>query len=480
MVPLNDPALQRIVGSLKKCDSKLTVAKLGGLLTEPKLQANNVRMETLVHLAVAHCRGRSNPSSSEISRWLNKRLLKTQIPHLEDPAEDVFVTNVETAEGNLRVFEGTWESSAYSLQIVVDILADSNVPQEFRNLLIPVFALLKLSDCVAERIGLQRWHVVPSTPCGVVKLPSTIQIGERARAITFTANDLSELGINLQMLRPFLLRDEGRQALASETTGNSSLERHPILVFGSDLVLTLPTAVSPAIRRFVLSEVQRTGHSPEFFRALATRQAGQVDWDGLREIKRESTSLLSPVPEDCPPLDAWLFKYDIDKFLHVVLLQDPMDSLESQDLSSVAEYPEKLRSGLEKYLIETAHHCKSLPDFVQGMTLLVRGGLGRGLALGFGEWPDQWTLSFIRISDLLLLGDEGNRSLAGFLKCIERKKSVEEKGVFFQNTNGDYNFYCYWRNQNYQLVPRDFSLNPKTGSPSPTISFCPSERKYED
>ena len=463
MVPLNDPALQRIVGSLRKCDSKLTVAKLGGVLTEPELQANIVRLETLVHLAVAHCQGRNNPGSSEISRWLNKRLLNTQIRHLEDPVEDVFVTNVETAEGNLRVFEGTWESSAYSLQIVVDILADSNVPQEYRNLLVPAYALLKLSDCVAERIGLQRWHVVPSRPGGVVKLPSTIQIGERARAVTFTANDLSELGINLQMLRPFLLRHEDRQALASETTGNSSLERHPILVFGSDLVLALPTAVSPAIRGFVLSEVQRTGHLRAFSRALATRQARQVDWDGLREIERESTSLKSPVPEgDSPPFNAWLFKYDIDKYLHVVLLQDPMDSLESQDLSSILKYPEKLRSGLEKYLNETAHHCKSLPDFVQGMTLLVRGGLGRGLAVGFKDWPDQWTLSSIRISDLLLLADEGDRPLAGFLKCIKRKKSVEKKGVFFQNTNGDYNFYCYWRKQNYQLVPHDFLLSPKS------------------
>lgn len=463
MVPLNYPALKHIVGSLRKCDSKSTVTKLAGLLTVPRLQANAMRLETLVHLAAAHCQGSRDTGLAEIKQWLNKRLLNTQIVHLEDPAEDVFVTNVGTPEGNRRVLEGTWVSSDYFVQIVIDILDNSKVPRECRTLLVPVFALLTLSDCVAERVGLQRWHIEPTKPGGAVNLPSAAQIGDRAKAITFTAHDLNVLGINRDTLIPFILREEDRQALASETIGHSSLERRPLIDFDGDLVLALPSAVSAAIRRFVLAELRRLGYLEAFSKALATLQARQVDREGLREIKGEAIPLKPPAPDgNIPPLQAWLYKYDSDKYLHVVLLHDRVEGQDAQDLSGLMRYPEKLRVGLEKYLSQVSEHCKLLPGFAEGMTLLVMGGLGRGFALGFEAWPDEWRSSVIRISNFLMLADEVDRPLASYLKCIKRKVWVEEKGVFFQNMNGDYNLYCFWSQQNYQLVPRDFSLSPQS------------------
>ncbi|WP_294106844.1 hypothetical protein, partial [Thiolapillus sp.] len=77
------------------------------------------------------------------------------------------------------------------------------------------------------------------------------------------------------------------------------------------------------------------------------------------------------------------------------------------------------------------------------MTLLVMGGLGRGFALGFNEWPDQWRLSVIRISDLLMLASELDRPITRYLKCIKQKEWAEGEGVKFINVNGDYNFYCF-------------------------------------
>ena len=431
----------------------------------PRLQANTIRLETLVHLAVAHCQGSRNPSLAEISRWLNNRLRNTRAARLEDPVEGVFVTNVGTPEGNRRVFEGIWESNDYFVQIVIDILGDSKVPQECRTLLVPVFALLTLSDCVAERVGLQRWHVEPSIPSGAVKLPSLTRIAGRARAVTFTADDLNALGINRDILTPFILREEDKQALASETTGHSSLERRPLVDFGGDLVLTLPSAVSPAIRRFILTELRRRGYLQALSKALSTHQARQVDMDGLREIKENADPLKPPAPDgNIPSLHAWLFKYDIDKYLHVVLLHDRMDWLDAQGLSSFMKYPDKLWAGLDRYLSQVFSHCRSFPNFTEGMTLVVLGGLGRGFALAFENRPDQWRLSVIQISDLLMLADEMqagevDRPLASYLKCIKRKKWAEEKGVYFQNMNGDYNFYCFWSQQNYQLAPRECPLS---------------------
>ena len=266
-------------------------------------------------------------------------------------------------------------------------------------------------------------------------------------------------GLSRDTLRPFILRNEDKNALVSETIGHSSLERRPLIDFGGDLVLALPPAVSPAIRRFVLTELRRKGSMSAFSKATATLQAHQVDRDGLRELKGEADSVAPPAPDgNLPSLRSWLLKYDIDKYLHLVLLHDHMDRQDAQDLSSFIEYPEEQRASLEKYLIQVSSHCQSLPDFAEGMTLLVRGGLGGGLALGFKDWPDRWRLSFIGISDLLMLTAEVDRPFARYLKCIKQKKWAEQKGVYFQNVNGDYNFYCFWRRQNYQLVPRELPL----------------------
>lgn len=460
MVPLNSPELEKVARFLKKYDFRSSATLLAGLLTVPSLQANTIRIETLVHLAVAHCRGKRKPGLPVIRNWLNRQLGDTQITRLEDPVEDVFITNVETPDGNCRVFEGIWESNDYFSQVVIETLNNSHAPQECQGLLIPVFALLRLSECLAYRIGLPRWHIEPSTSKGEVRLAPATRIEDRAQAVVFTPDDLDSLGISRESLEPFILTDADKLALAGESTGHSSLERRPLVDFGGDLVLVLPHAPSPAIRRFLLSELRQMGYLDVYGEVLAACQARQVEKDGLWELKNEVESLEPPEPEgQVPSLHAWLLKYDINKYLHVVLLHDRLELLDEEGLSSFMQYPEPFRDGLEAYLSKSAEYCRALPDFSEGMTLLVIGGLGRGFALGFEEWPDQWRLSVIRISDLLMLASELDQPVIRYLKCIKQKEWAEREGVYFQNVNGDYNFYCFWRRLRYQLVPRDLPVN---------------------
>lgn len=326
MVPLGSPELEQIAKFLEKYDLKSTVTQLAGLLTAPSLQANTIRIETLVHLAVAHCRGNRKPGLFEIRNWLNRQLSDTHIARLEDPVEDVFVTNVETPEGNRRVFEGIWESNDYFAQVVLETLGSGRAPQECRDLLAPAFALLRLSDCVAERIGLLRWHIETSTPKGTVMIAPATRLDDRARAVTFTHDDLEFLGITREMLAPFILTDADKQALVGESTGHSSLERRPLVDFDGELVLALPHAPSPAIRRFVMSELRQMGYLQAYGDVLGACQARQVEKDGLWELKNEVESLTPPNPEgQVPSLHAWLLKYDINKYLHVVLLHDRLE-----------------------------------------------------------------------------------------------------------------------------------------------------------
>ena len=183
---------------------------------------------------------------SQIGKWLNNYLENSEIVSLEDPLEDVFVGNVGTSQGNRRIFNGIWHSNDYFVQVVVDILAEPKTPREYRDLLVPAFALLALSERVAERLGLQRWHNEESVPRGTIELPAATRLNERARAVSFTVDELRALGVRRDMLEPFILHDDDRGILTSESTADSTLERHPLIDLGGDLILALPHAVSPA------------------------------------------------------------------------------------------------------------------------------------------------------------------------------------------------------------------------------------------
>lgn len=462
MIPITSAETEKLARVLAKYAPRATVARSAGLLTVPNLQANTVRLEVLVHLAVAYCAGNKKPGYVELGRWLNQYLGQTQMAMWEDPIEDVFVTNVNTPEGNRRVFEGIWESNDYFLQIVLDTLTSRKAPYECHDLLKPAYALLRLSDFVAGRMGLHRWHIEPSNSKGVVPVAPATHIEDRARAVTFTKDDLEELGVTREVLSPFFFREEDKAKLKVESTGHSSLELRPLVDFGDALVLALPHAVSPAIRRFVLSELRKMGYLQAFGDALAVRQARQVEKDGLWELKDDTESLTPPTYDDgpMPSLHAWLLKYDINKYLHVVLLHDRLDWLDEQGLSSALEYPEPVRAGLERYLSKVTAYCRTLPGFAEGTTLLVMGGLGRGFMLGFNDWPDDgWRWSAIRVSDLIMLAVEIDQPIKRYLKCIKQKAWAENQGVFFMNINGDFNFYCYWRRLNYQLIPRELSVD---------------------
>src|SRR6476620_1851012 len=111
---------------------------------------------------------------------------------MEDPPEDVFVSNVITPNGNFRIFEGTWESSDFYLQTilsVVETLPDNDASRQLRR---EVLAILKLSEEVAARRGLARFS--PGSG-GENDIPSVEQMKSLCSAITFTAQDLECLQI---------------------------------------------------------------------------------------------------------------------------------------------------------------------------------------------------------------------------------------------------------------------------------------------
>ena len=460
MINLDNPELKQLAKVLQKYNLRHTVSRLASLLTVPSFHANSLRVETLVHIAVIHCRGNNRPSLKVIERWLNDFLGSTSVKYAEDPTEDVFITNVRTPEGNRRLFEGIWHSSCYFTQTIIDILCSREVTPELRSLLAPILTLLKLSDIVADRVGLKRWHSDPSNPQQECTLSPAIRIVDRGNFVTFTSDKLSTYQINFALLDPFILKDYSKKHLCTETLGHTSLERYPLLRTGNNLILALPNAVGPAIRRFLLDRLQSMRVLPTFAKLLDSYQSYQIEMEGISRFENvDPTESLSTDATDLP-INDWLLKVDVNRYLHVVLLIYPLEPLHNNGLDSLIEFRKETEKSLCAYLNRTVDQCMVSPGKNDGTTLLVTGGLGVNCSLSFRNWSNRWSLSVIHISDFLMLVNDPAQSIARFLKFIKQKRWAEDQGVKFPPIIGDYTLFCFWLRSGFQIVHPEFSVSP--------------------
>ncbi|MFC1620540.1 hypothetical protein ACFL45_11435 [Candidatus Neomarinimicrobiota bacterium] len=321
-----------------------------------------------------------------------------------------------------------------------------------------------MSDSIAARLSHVRWHSEPSHANSFVRIGSSTQINSHACAVTFTQEDFDSYQIDRQLLTPFILRESDRKTLASESVGNTSLERRPIIQFDNEWVVATPNAISPAIRLYLLTELRQLGHLPAFQKTLRKGQVDQVVQEAFFELKKDAVSLDPPEPEVKPKVDltGWLLKYDTNKYLHLVFLPDQLDQIEEQGLDSYLKYSDEQRVSLTKYVEHISTYCKNQPDYSEGITIFILAGIGRGVGLWFDHWPDDWQFSVINIPDLLMLAAEINRPINRFLKCIKQKTWAEKAGVQFRNLSGDMNLYRYWQESGYRMIPKEAPIGPHT------------------
>ena len=478
MPPFADRAFEPLAKTLGNCRLASTLAQLGGLLTAPSLQRHILRLELLIHLAVLHCSGLRDPNQQDVTTWLTDYGGLTPVALLEDPPEDVFVSNVRTHDGNRRVFEGLWDANDYFAQQLVDVLSHDRAPRQCRDLIPPITALLTLSDSVANRLALSRWHS-GSLSSSSVELPSFSQYHQHADAVTFRDNNqLAALGLTRRCLQPFVLREEDRQSMASETLHCSSLERRPLVSTDGNLILALPTAPGIAIRRFALAEMKHSDCLDAFANVLAAYQAHEIQSLLEQELGNEAQPIALPsvpLPKDLPQHSPWLIEYDTDKYLHVVLLHDRLDGESVDDLTRVTRFGEGSIAAIHNYVREIANRSLSLPSSSTGVTLIIVGGLGHSCVLPHPFAIDNWNVSIIGIADFVMLIDEGNHALTRYLKSVAQRRLAESHNICF-HVFDDYTFYCNWREHNSRAIPLDVPLGQPAIVVVPTDAALPVRR----
>jgi hypothetical protein len=464
---IGHPNLKPLARELDAYDRQATVATISGLLTVPAYQSASLRLELLLHLAVCRCNGTRRITKRALARWVNETLAALPIRRMEDPVEDVFVSNVVAGGGNYRLFEGTWEGNDYHLQLLLDLVYLAPAWKGEWRLRAHIEGLLALSDAIASRAKLKRWTTtVQEFPRSDVlrRLPD---LGALQRRVSFSEGDLGALRIIPEQLALFMANPSVANELPSQAVRRSVFLRRPLARFDGVIVVLLPSAISMAIRHAILDVAAKNELIPQLQHDFDQHQAEMLFGRMLGRLDLPSgyaspNAVTPPSGMQVPSSVAGVafVPFDVDKVAHVVLLTDDLADVHRTGVAADVEIADATEQDLVAYLVSGAHMIGRVG--ATGMTLLVLGGLGRGMSLslprGDGGLPADWPIMSFSLSDLQAFAVTEGASLLRLWKLDRQETAAREAGIAVANQNGALNLYAFWEHQGFELVSSEMPV----------------------
>lgn len=442
---------RKFIKSLKPYRTSETIATFGVLLTFPELQCNCIRLEGLAHLAALYASGTRHPDDAFVRQGFIQ-LGRTRLGALEDPSEDVFVSNICTSLGNFRILEGVWESAGFYLQRIVNLveaMPDDPTWDIFRK---PMVALLKLSDAVCQRSGLSRNMLGDALPRKAV--PAEIkQMRDLARARLYFSNaDIQTLGIDPKDLEPFIFDLTKKWSLENQIIGHTLLERSPISREPDGYYVLLPTAISATIRTYVYAHCALGGMKNQFIDAMA----------------REYSELLSKTPLVGESMGAEVefqqvkgtmlanirIKVDKGRHLHLLFILDALHGFEETGLIGYDPVSGRSSDVIQLAIDMVYKEVSKQPDFRDGITLIVGCGIGRGAAVGlYGNDREKWSVDHMSVADLYTLSWVPRIKGLILWRIRAGREKLESLGVTLEGINGLLNLIAWVRSLNGHFIP---------------------------
>ena len=452
-----NPAYAELARDMARYDRRSCVASIAGLLTEPAYQTAALRLELLLHIAGRFCVGTRRVTKRALARWVNEVLGKDYVRRMEDPVEDVFVSNVVGGGGNYRVFEGTWERNDEHLQVLLDLVYFHRLGRERLQLRRSLEALLLVSEALAARAGLPRWATTNQEFPATEILRRIPELGALQRRVTFASADLAKLGVDVRLLEPFVLTGSWRGD-GPGTVRTSALIRRPLLRAGEEVVVASPAAISMAARLFILDTAAAEGWLGILQDTFDSHQREALFGRLLRRLDLRAgcppPERLGPTRGASPPRfvagEAYI-PFDSDKVAHVVLITDDLADVRRTGPAADVSLAEADAEHFSRYVTAGVDEIRSAG--LDGMTVLAIGGLGRGMSLTMAGVPPQWIVVPVTLPDLATFAATEGACLLRLWKLKVATREARAQGVRIANVNGTLNLYAFWQHQEFMLVP---------------------------
>lgn len=453
---------QHIATKLQPFDPIKTASLVSGLLTLPSLHANTLRIEMLVHLILACSTGNNEPTVHRISTWLNNELGTSSFVNIEDPVEDVFVSNVIYEGKNYRIFEGVWESSDYYLQRILNTINSLPYNQDTNKLRREIKSILSISDSIVSRSKLCRFESGGGVDKGTINVPTTRDIEILRQAITFSIEDLNTLGISAIELEPYIFNYEERNHLKDESLDDSPLQRFPIISNEGKWIVLLPNNISFAVKIHILNWIISSSYQNSFDSNLTKEYHDFFIETPFFGIFLPQGFVISSYKVSNTTLMSFTTEIDNGRYVQLIAIVDSIFGYERQGFNSAEfDYLDELGDKLELQIKEAQFFSRNIKGFKHGLTLLVGCGYGRPRAYKpIKESPD-WFIEFVTAPDFQTLSWTSEESKLFLWKLIQQKRYLSLNGISIANINGLLNLYGWWKDTNYLMIPPKVEFGDK-------------------
>ena len=434
--------------AFRNSDLHKSIAAIGGLLTLPVLQANTLRLEALVHMALANCRGRRRPTRENAAKWF--KLAGARWKHLEDPAEDVFITRVIYRGENYRIFEGIFEANGFHLQHILHAVEGMPNRGKLEAAKRCCEALLVLSDLLCARANLDAFVRGSEHPLEVLPIKSIPTMKQLATRTTFSYRDLVAAGCDVQCLGGLVLPSD-EQSTSWSPNERGPLDRHPLIDTGTEIIVALPSVLSAAIRERVLETCIQTGNELQIRASISQSQT-----DALRQnpmfrkahipgaTANQYNALVPSPPVEIEP----------GYWVHCVLFLDDLTGFENGGILGVNSPGASAVPELQAEIDKTAAYCSAQSGFKAGLSFVVICGFGRGVALELDGAKD-WYVQAASDYDVEVMGCLDDFDFPELIKLCSMERDLKSKGFTPVSPNGLIALLGWSRAHRGHLVPHE-------------------------
>lgn len=420
---------QPLVAKLAQFDPAAAGKLVAALALAPELHANTLRIEALSHLAVFTCRGKNVPNGKNLIEWVGQFSAGSSFVHQEDPIEDVFVGCVSCASGSFRVLNGIANDKDFWVERLLWQLEEKRDFPFIQPALDEVVGLLRLTDALVDRIGLERYaEGAGQAAAQRIQVPSRSEMHEYLGALTFTHNDLAAIGVNPAALTPFLFSHADRLALERQTIWNSDLCRKPLQRSGDRIEFLMPSAVVRALECRILKGLLMTGlkgWADMFFQMACANEFVNV------VVRRMGIQPLAferpPIPKDMPPLHPFFGQFDIGKPAIVLTYCPPLTGA-LDDPDGHDEMNEQGVEAITNFLRACAEQLEKIPGFVGGLLLINVCDL-RTFALRLPRVGERWQVQSAGLSDWLILSAQPEFTALRLWRFGQQRTQLEAGGT---------------------------------------------------
>ncbi len=441
-----------LVKELSQYDPQKTIPLLSSLLTLPEYQTNCIRLEVLVALAVAYCDGKKKPEIRDAGRWFRK-IGKSKCAIGEDPAEDVFISLVQEKSGDYRLLEGVWEATGFYTQMILNVVLTMPDDRGFGSIKRSVRSMLIISDSLCEQSQLTRYQLGSEekhTSLSIGKLPKRNKLVSR---VNIPFEYLDDCGIERSDLEPFLYHPSMKEELILQEVGNSYLDKHPLAILPeTHLTVLLPSAISVAIREFIINTMVENGLIASFDKALAKRYAQLFFETPLLGGPLHAPVYWKNNGEFCT--SSFGFKVDEGYFISYQLFLPSIGQHGNTGFKGIIVDDGTLIEELQKSIDNSVDEFSKEEGFKEGLVVLVGCGWGKGYATNSikFEYPN-WRFEHISAADLIRLSWISEMNPGYFWRIEDGLTAIENHGVSIENANGILNLIGWVRENDGHFIP---------------------------